>query len=232
MRAGELAEQAVKADPQNGLAWSLLAYSYYNAARMGWCESPKEYFKKSVELNQKALTLNKDLFCATAMLGQIYWAQGQYERAIEMGHRSIELGPNQPLNYVILSEILCFAGNFEEGVALGEKAIRLHPFCSIYYLTTLARSYRMAGHYEKALALYRHSLNRAQKEAHYPLPAYIGLADVYSEMGRVKEAHTQALEILRINPNFSLEHWSKTEPFREKKHLEKRLTALRKAGLK
>jgi adenylate cyclase len=232
MRAGELAEQAVKADPQNGLAWSLLAYSHYNAARMGWCESPKQHFKKSVELNQKALTLNKDLFCATAMLGQIYWAQGQYERAIEMGHRSIELGPNQPLNYVILSEILCFAGNFEEAVALGEKAIRLHPFCSIYYLTTLARSYRMAGRYEKALALYRHSLNRAQKEAHYPLPAYIGLADVYSAMGRVKEANTQALEILRLNPSFSLENWSKTEPFRDAKHLDKRLTALRKAGLK
>jgi tetratricopeptide (TPR) repeat protein len=90
----------------------------------------------------------------------------------------------------------------------------------------------MAGRYEEALALYRKSLYRAQKEAHYPLPAYIGLADVNSEIGRVKEANTQALEILRINPSFSLENWSKTEPFRDTNYLEKRLTALRKAGLK
>ena len=231
-RAGELAEQAVKLDPQYGFAWSLLAYSYYYAARMGWCESPKEYFKKAIELNQKALTLNKDLFCATAMLGQIHLAQGQYERAIEMGRRSIELGPNIAVNYRILAEILCYAGNFEEAITLGEKAIRLHPFCPWFFLTNLARSYRMAGRYEEALALYRQILYRAQKEALSPLAAYIGLAEVYSEMGRVEEAHTQALEILRINPSFSLENWSKTEPFRDAKHLEKRLTALRKAGLK
>jgi tetratricopeptide (TPR) repeat protein len=199
---------------------------------MGWYESPQECFQKAIELNKKALTLNKDLFCATAMLGQIYLAQGQYERAIEMGRRSIELGPNIAVNYVILGVTLCYAGNFEEAIKLGEKAISLHPFCPWYFLSYLATSYRMAGRYEEALALYRQILNRAQKEAFNPLPSYIGLTEVYSEMGQVKEAHTQALEILRIDPSFSLENWSKTEPFRDAKHLEKRLTALRKAGLK
>jgi adenylate cyclase len=231
-RARELADQAVKLDPQYGFAWSLLAYSYFNAARRRWCESPEEYFKKAIELNQKALTLNKDLFCATAMLGQIHLAQKQYEQAIEMGRRSIELGPNMALNYRILAETLYYTGNFEEAITLGEKAIRLHPFCPWYYLFYLAISYRMAGRYEEAIALYMQILYRAQKEAFSPLPAYIGLADVYSEMGRVEEAHTQALEILRIDPSFSLENWSKTEPFRDATHLGKRLTALRKAGLK
>jgi tetratricopeptide (TPR) repeat protein len=199
---------------------------------MGWCESPEEYFKKAIELNQKALTLNNGLFCATAMLGVIHLFKRQYEQAIEMGRRSIELGPNISASYMILSEILCYAGDFEEAITLGEKAIRLHPFCRYTYLNTLARSYRMVGRYEEALALYRQVLTRAQKEAFSPLPAYIGLADVYSEMGRVDEARTQALEVLRINPIFSLENWSKTELFRDAGHLEKRLTALRKAGLK
>jgi adenylate cyclase len=152
-RAQELAEQAVKLDPQYGFAWSLLAYSYFNAARMGWCESPKEYFNKAIELNQKALTLNKDLFCATAMLGQIHLFQRQYEQAIEMGRRSIELGPNISLNYVILGTTLYYAGNFKEAITLGEKAVRLHPFCPYYYLLYLASFYRMAGRYEEALGV-------------------------------------------------------------------------------
>jgi adenylate cyclase len=231
-RARELAEQAVKLDPQYGFAWSLLAYSYFNAARMGWCESPEEYFNKGIELNQKALTLNKDLFCATAQQGQIHLFLRQYERAIKMGRRSVELGPSIALNYMLLASTLCYAGNFEEAITLGEKSVSLHPFCPYYYLLYLATSYRMAGRYEEAIALYKQILYRAQKEAFSPFPAYIGLADVYSEMGRVEEAHTQALEILRIDPSFSLENWSKTEPFRNATHLEKRLTALRKAGLK
>ena len=132
---------------------------------LGWCESPMEYFKKAIELNQKALTLNKNLFCATAMLGQIHLFQRQYEPAIEMGRRSIELGPNIAVNYVILASILYYAGHFEEAITMGEKAIRLHPFCPWYYLFGLAASYRMAGHYEEALSLYRQVLNRAQKEA-------------------------------------------------------------------
>jgi len=230
-RAKELSEQAVKLDPQYGFAWSLLAWAYFDEAISGWCESGEEYYKKAVELNQKALALNKDLFCATAMLGSIYLYQRQYERAIKMGRRSIELGPNIALNYAILAITLNYAGNFEEAITLGERAIRLHPFCPLWYLDTLATSCRMAGRYEEALALYRQILPRAQEEPFYLFPAHIGLAEVYSEMGRVEEAHTQAKEILRIAPRFSLESWGKRQPFKDAKHLEKRLTALRKAGL-
>jgi len=231
-RARELANQSIKLDPQSGFAWSLLAYTYYDAALLGWCESFEECFKKAIELNQKALTLNKDLFCATAMRGGIYLLQGQYERAIETGRRSIELAPSQALNYGMLAATLNYAGNFEEAITLGEKAIRLHPFCQLWYLDTLAMSYRMVGRYEEALALYRQILKRAQKEAYNSFGAHIGLAEVYSETGRVEEAHTQALEILQIAPSFSLENWSKTQPFRNAKHLERRLAALRKAELK
>ena len=231
-RAKELSEEAVKLDPQYGFAWSLLAWAYFEGAIAGWCESPEEYFKKAVELNHKALTLNKDLFCATAMLGSIHLWQRQYEQAIEMGRRSIELGPNIALNYAILAITLNYAGNFEEAITLGERAIRLHPFCPLWYLDTLAASYRMAGRYEEALALYKQILTRAQEETFYLFPAHIGLAEVHSEMGRVEEAHTQAKEILRMAPSFSLENWGKRQPFKDAKHREKRLTALRKAGLK
>ncbi len=231
-RAKELAEQAVKLDPQYGFAWSLLAWTYFDAAIAGWCESPEEYFKKAAELNHKALTLNKDLFCATALMGSISLYQRQYERAIEMGRRSIELGPNISLNYAILAITLNYAGNFEEAIKVGEQAVRLHPFCPLWYRHVLATSYRMAGRYKEALALYRQILSRADKESYSPLGIHLGLAEVYAEMGRVDEAHTQAKEVLRIDPTFSSENWSKRQPFRDATHLEKRLAALRKAGLK
>ena len=228
-RAKELAEKAVELDPQYGFAWSLLAWTYFHEA--GWSESPDECLKKAVELNQKALKLNKDLWCATAMVGSIYMWQRQYEHAIEMGRKAIELGPNIAISYAALAATLNYAGKFDEALTIGEKAIRLHPFCTLWYLDTLAMTYRMVGRYQDALGLYRKILTRAQEQPYFLVPAHIGLAEVYVETGRLEEARSNAKEVLRIAPKFSLANWIKTQPFKDPKHLEQRLTALRKAGL-
>jgi hypothetical protein len=58
------------------------------------------------------------------------------------------------------------------------------------------------------------------------------LAATYSEMGREKEAQTEAAEVLSINPKFSLDIWAKTALIREQSIRDKIFSALRKAGLK
>ena len=232
-RAKELAEKAVELDPNYGFAWSLLAWTYLDEALMGWCESPEKSFAKAVELNEKSLKINKDLFCGTAMLGSIYlWRDRDYDRAIETGRRAIELGPNQAPNYCGLAITLNLAGKFDDAITMGEQARRLHPYCPLWYLDTLATSYRMAGNYKEALALYRQILSRAQNTPVYAVAAYIGLTEIYSELGQIEEARKQVKEINRLNPNFTIKNWSITQPFKDPKHLEQRLAALRKAGLK
>jgi len=64
------------------------------------------------------------------------------------------------------------------------------------------------------------------------LLAHLHLASAYSSLGREEEAQAEAAEVLRIDPKFSLDYWSKTIPYRnqaDKNHL---IGALRKAGLK
>ena len=58
-------------------------------------------------------------------------------------------------------------------------------------------------------------------------------ADVYVELGREEEAQTHAAEVLRIKPGFSLEEVSNITTFgyKDPAHLERRLNALRKAGI-
>ena len=58
------------------------------------------------------------------------------------------------------------------------------------------------------------------------------LAGAYSELGREGEARSEAAEVLRLSPNFSLEGWRQRQPFRDSAVLERDLAALRKAGLK
>jgi hypothetical protein len=51
-------------------------------------------------------------------------------------------------------------------------------------------------------------------------------------MGREKEAHAEAAEVLRINPKFSLEFWEKVLPYKDRSVADNLINVLRKAGLK
>ena len=64
------------------------------------------------------------------------------------------------------------------------------------------------------------------------LPAHRELAVVYSELGQEKEAGAEAVEVLRISPNFSIEVLRQRLPFKNQAESERYLAALRKAGLK
>jgi len=51
-------------------------------------------------------------------------------------------------------------------------------------------------------------------------------------MGKEKEAHAEAKEVLRLNPRFSLEGLGKNLPYKNQDQIDRFIEALRKAGLK
>jgi adenylate cyclase len=83
------------------------------------------------------------------------------------------------------------------------------------------------GRYEEAMAAYQRALARNPDF----LTAHLGLAVIYSELGREKEARAEVAEVLRINPHFSLEALRQGAPFKDQAIFERMLAALRKAGL-
>ena len=62
--------------------------------------------------------------------------------------------------------------------------------------------------------------------------AHLGLAASYVYLGREKEAHTEAAEVLKVDPEFSLERYAKILPYKNKADTDRYVDALRKAGLK
>jgi tetratricopeptide (TPR) repeat protein len=86
----------------------------------------------------------------------------------------------------------------------------------------------VAGRYEEAIAAYQRVLTRSPNFA----PAYMDLAVCYAELGREAEARAAAAELLRLDPNFSLEAWKQQAPFKDPAVLERHIAALRQAGLK
>lgn len=64
------------------------------------------------------------------------------------------------------------------------------------------------------------------------LYAHFLLAGIYSELGRDEEVRAAATEVLRLNPNFSLEVWRQNIAYKDPTIVERWIAAARKAGLK
>ena len=82
-------------------------------------------------------------------------------------------------------------------------------------------------------------MKRIAQPARLPTPStllqlayHIGLAASYIHVGQEEEAHAEAAEVLKIDPEFSLERYAKTYPLKNKADLDLHVGALRKAGLK
>lgn len=62
--------------------------------------------------------------------------------------------------------------------------------------------------------------------------AHLVLTIVYSELGQKERAQSEATEILRLSPTYSLEVHGQRLPFKDPAVLERFLAGLRQAGLK
>ena len=91
----------------------------------------------------------------------------------------------------------------------------------------LGHAYRDADRYEDAIKAYKKTLQYAPDN----IFAYIGLTISYIFLNEEDKARETAAEVIRINPNFSVERLAKTLPFKYKAQIARYIEALRKAGL-
>jgi len=225
--ARRYAEEAIALDPKYAGAYLRLSATLIMDLSYGTTESPEQSLRRAEECIQKALVLDDSSGEAHAFLGRIYLSKRQYEKAIAEGERALALDPNSDFVQAALAYSLFFAGRFEEAIAMYQKVIRLNP-SPVWYSQMLASSYVQLGRYEEAIKEYKKALHRAPDSA---MP-HVGLAATYSLMGREREAQDEAAEVLRIDPKFSLEHFAKSLLYKNQADLDRRIGALRKAGLK
>ena len=224
----QLFEQAIALDPNYAMAYWRLSATHLMDLILGSTKSPKGSLKQAEELVQKALALDGALAEAHALLGRVYLAKRQYEQAIAEGERAIAIDPNSPIAQYALAFSLTRVGKYEEAIALYKKAMRSDPIPSPSLLTMLGNAYIVAGRYEDGISTLKKVLRRSPDN----LVAHVGLAIGYSSSGRDEEARNEAIEILRIDPKFSLEHFGKRLMYKDQADTDRVVGALRKAGLK
>ena len=108
------------------------------------------------------------------------------------------------------------------------KAIRLNPFPPNWYFFSLGNAFFLLGEYNQAVEAYKKALQSSPDL----LLAYIGLAASFSAANRADDARAAASQIIRIDPKFSLEAFSRSLTYKNENHREFWIDSLRKAGLK
>jgi len=223
-----LAEEAIKLDPDYAQAYRWLSGTHLIDVWLGSTKSPRESLKKAVELAQKAISLDDSLGGAHGLLGNIYIMRRGYERGIREVERAVELEPNGADAHVFLGMGLLFADRAAEAVPILKKAIRLDPHTPGWYMHVLASAYRDIRKYEEAIEWGEKAVQQNPKNV---LSRKI-LCSIYSLAGRMDEARDQAKDIMRLNPNFSVDQVARTDPQKNQAVKKRYINALRKAGLK
>jgi len=224
----QLLEEAIALDTGFAGAYAFLGWSHFFDARFGWSKSHAESTKMAFESAQKAIEMDDTLDISHTLLSAVYLVKRQHEKAVAEAERAVALNPNGALAYNTLAGVVGCSGRWEESIIYGNKSIRHDPIPPLTSFHWLGRAYFMTGQYDDAILTFKKLLDR---NPNY-LPAHAFLAASYSSLGREAEATAAVKEVLRVNPEFSLESYAKTLPYKNKADVERYIGTLRKAGLK
>jgi adenylate cyclase len=192
----EMLEKAIAADPAYSDAYIMLGFVYQ--LEYFWLLAGDPHaLDKSEQLARKAIELDESNADAYALLGSVMTFRNRPAEAIAAGKLAIALGPNDALAFLTLAGILNGARQPGEALAYAYQAMRLEPNHPENMLFELGFAYNQMGHYQEALQALK---------ASNPHNVWVHVSQIYSytELGREHEAQTEAAEVLRIAPNFSL----------------------------
>ena len=225
--ARRLAEESLALDPEYAQAYAHLAIVVLVEVYLGVSKSPRDSLDHAEELVKKALALDNSNWYAHSNLGYIYVWKRQYDKALSPAERAVSLNPNSAWACFVQGVALLNLERFEEAILHFKKSLRLSPVPFNQCLYNLANSYRFLGRYDEAIATYKKLF---QVDSDH-LQGHTHLAATYVLVDRHEEARAEAAEVMRIDPQFSLERYAKMVPFRQAL-VDQQVEALRKAGLK
>jgi TolB-like protein/Flp pilus assembly protein TadD len=227
IQARKFAEEVIALDPEYATAYSLQGFTHLRDVYFGSSKSPRKSLKEASKLAQKAIALDESYPNSHGLLANIYGLQRHHEKAIAQAERMVALAPNTADSYWFLGLQLFYGDRKEEAVQSLEKLIRLDPKGPGLYFSILALAYSVSGRYEEAIAKFKKAIGREPEL----IWGHIGLAATYTLVGREEEGRAAAAEVLKISPKFSLQHYARTVPWKNKADLNRWVAALRKAGL-
>jgi DNA-binding winged helix-turn-helix (wHTH) protein/TolB-like protein/cytochrome c-type biogenesis protein CcmH/NrfG len=225
-RARELFRTAIAADETFARAYGGLALSYAAEYRNGWGNDGQAALGNAIKFARTAIGISPDLPEQHWVIGYVLTQQRQYTGAETHLNRAIKISPGFADAYALLGGIATYREDPEDTIPLLREALRINPSAGYLYFLLLARAYYFLGDYEQAHINLSEALNRNPEN----LESHLYLAATLLNLDRADEAEWEAMEVLGLEPNFSLGVWSETYPMNKGGQLDRFLADLRLVG--
>lgn len=227
--AKRLLHRAINLDPEYAFGWAILAGCYNHMAedprlsideRHNIVELVREYA-------EKALSYDPTCSKAYAQLGLYHLNMRAFDAAEHNASKAAELSPNHANDQAIAAIIMYKCGNPEGALKRIRKAARLSPFHPIWFLTALGQILRVLRRYDESIDVFFEMIKRDPEHSE----GHIGLAEILGEIGRIDEAKKAAIDVLRLNPDFSINDYIRNLSYCDPAELTRLKTGLCNAGL-
>ena len=221
-------EEAVSLDPQYISAYAWLSWTHLMNVWFGPSSTRIQSLKKAFESAEKCRALDDTHGGCHGALSHAYLLKRDYDKAISEGKQAVELDPNMAMWALHYGWTLRCVGRYDEALREFERALRLDPLDTTNAMYQICVTYNMMRRHEEAIE----TCKKVSELRPRAFAAFINIAVAYSELEQMDKAREAAEKVLKINPNFSVDSFEKTLPFKNKADRDLFVSGLRKAGLK
>jgi len=223
-RALALLEQAIALEPEYANAHAWLACVYGQAFTVGFRPPAEPDLGRCIRAAETAYAFDSEDSEAHRILAEIRFQHGRPDEAWHHHERALALNPNDARIVSQRGEFLTWLGRPVEGIEWIASAIRLDPSGAERRSIYLGRAYLLSGRHGEALDAF--ACCGRQTYAVHTLKAAC-----YAALGQEEQARAAAAEVLRLKPNFSIETYLSTQPYRDRALRERCAELIAAAGL-
>ncbi len=223
-RALELLEQAIALEPGYAHAHAWLACVYGQAFTIGFRPPAEPDLGRCIRAAETAYAFDSEDSEAHRILAEVRLQHGRPDEAWHHHDRALALNPNDARIVSQRGEFLTWLGRPAEGIEWIANAIRLDPSGAERRAVYLGRAYFLSGRYWEAIEAFACCGRQT-----YAVQAL--KAACYAALGQEEEARAAAAEVLGLRPNFSIETYLATQPYRDPVLRERCAEMIAAAGL-
>jgi adenylate cyclase len=204
-----------------------LALAFISEYVSGWAADPAQALDEAERWARRAVELNEQEPLSHMALGAVLLWRRDHEGALAESRRMLALDPNFAQGHAAAGLGLMYAGRAAEALEPIALAMRLDPLYPPMVLHFLAQANFSLGKYEiAAQQLVERIARNPGTDASRML-----LASCYGHLGRVDDARAAWAELLKVNPEFSLDQRARVLPYKDARDFERIAEGLAKAAL-